>query len=200
MEGATVSQSEEPPKTVLDDVTDCLDKIEKILNSNILICRGPAVESLIARNFSGTAKPNLKLLKGEVCQAICREVVTGMDVCNLQPTLFRRNKKSLKFDCRNRASKVHLLKQTRTQQTIFVSEYLTSTNLNIFYNLRQLRKQPPGKIKSAFTKGGNVFYCVQNSNQVIQINTISDLPRLTVSENVGITVKLGEVNRQNESC
>ena len=189
VEGAAVSQNEEPPKAALDDVTDRLDKIEKNLNSNILICRGPAVESLIARNTSGTTEPNLERLKGEVCRAICGEEAIGVDVCNLQLTLFGRNKKSLKFDCRNRTSKVHLLKQARAKrpQGIFVSEYLTSTNLNIFYNLRQLRKQHPGKIKSAFTKGGNVFYCLHNSNQVVQVNTIRDLPRLTASENVGIT-------------
>ena len=115
VEGATVSQKEEPPKAVLDDVTDRLDKTEKNLNSNILICCGLAVESLIARNSSRTAEPNLELLKGEVCQAICGEEAIGVDVCNLQLTLFGRSKKSLKFDCRNRASKVHLLKQARTK-------------------------------------------------------------------------------------
>ena len=67
VEGSTVSQREEPPRAALSDVTDRLDKIETNLNSNILICRGPAVESLIARNSSGTTEPNLELLKGEVC-------------------------------------------------------------------------------------------------------------------------------------
>ena len=56
VKGSTVSPREEPPRAALNDVMDRLDKIEKNLNSNILICRGPAVESLIARNLA--ERPN----------------------------------------------------------------------------------------------------------------------------------------------
>lgn len=91
-----------------------------------------------------------------------------------------------KLECRNPASKVHLLKQARTKRPsgVFVSEFLTSAKRNIFYNLRQLKKQHPRKIRSAFTIGGNIFYRLQDSSQAVQVNSLDDLSRITLPENI----------------
>ena len=171
---------ENPPSALLDDVSNRLEKLENNLNSNNLVCRGPGVESLIDSSSIENAPPNLERLKGDLCRAICGDNATGVDICNLQLSVFGREKKMLKLHCQNTSSKLYLLKQARKNKPegTYVSEQLTKAKSNIFYNLRQLRKQHPGKIKSAFTRGGNIYYKLQNSNLVVQVHSLSDLQNI----------------------
>ena len=187
-ESTTINTGEEGPKTVLDGVTERLEKIENNLNSNILVCRGPTVESLIANNASETTPPNLERLKGEVCKAVCGDQVTGVDIGSVNLSLLGRERKFIKLECRNPSSKVHLLKQARRNkpQGIFVSDFLTKTKLSIFYNLRQLKRQYPEKIKSAFSKGGNIYYKLENSSGIVQVNSLSDLQKIPLPDNSSV--------------
>ena len=109
----TNTPNEEAPKTVLKGVSERLEKIENKLNSNILFCRGPTVESLIADNTNETTPPNLERLKGEVCRAVCNDEVTGVDISNVNISLLGREKKFIKLDYRIPPLKLHLLKQAR---------------------------------------------------------------------------------------
>ena len=187
-ESTTTSPNEESPKTELNSVTERLEKIENNLNCNILFCRGPAVESLISDNASETTTPNLERLKGEVCRAVCGDQVTGVDIDSVNISLLGRERKFIKLDCRNPSSKIHLLKQARRNkpQGIFVTEFLTKTKLSIFYNLRQLKRQYPGKIKSAFSKGGNIYYKLENSTEIVQVNSLSDLQNIPVIDSSSV--------------
>ena len=180
-ENPTQQSDEVSQKATVESVNNRLEKLEQNVNSNILICRGPAIESLITESVGGGSHPNLERLKGDVCRAVCGDDVTGVDVCNLQLSPFGRDRKSIKVSCSNSASKLHLLKQARRTrpQGIYLSEFLTTNKLRIFYNLRQLKKQHPGTIKSVFTKGGNLFYRLQNSNQAVQVNSLNDLSNIT---------------------
>ena len=164
---------------MLDGVSDRLERIEQNLNSNSLICRGPAVEELINKS-SSTQLPTSERLKGEVCSAVCGEEITGVDVNSLQLTIFGRNKKCIKLNCVNPSSKLHLLKKARERRPegFYLSEFLTANKLKVYYNLRQLKKQHPNKIKSVFTRGGNILYTLHNSNQVFQATAISDLSNI----------------------
>ena len=56
-----------------------------------------------------------------------------------------------------------------------MSEFLTKSKQSIFYNLRQLRKQHPGEIKSVFTKAGNIFYKLHNSDRAFQVSSQEEL-------------------------
>ena len=185
----TNTPNEEAPKTVLEGVSKSLEKIENNLNSNILFCRGPTVESLIADNTNETTPPNLERLKGKVCRAAFGDEVTGVDISNVNISLLGRERKFIKLDCRIPSSKLHLLKQARKNkpQCIYVSEFLMKTKLTIFYNLRQLKKQYPTKIKSVFAKGGNIFYKLQNSSEAVQVNSLSDLQKILVTANSSVT-------------
>ena len=102
----------------------------------------------------------------------------------MQVSIFGSDKKKVKIDCRNPASKVNLIKQARRKrpQGIYVSEFLTPSKLGIFYNLRQLRKQHPDKIQSVFTRGGNIFYRLRNSEREIRVNALSDLAGIVSTE------------------
>ena len=158
-------------------VEERLEKLEQNMNSNILICRGDRVESLIVESKRDSAQPNLERLKGDVCKAVCGVEVTNVDICSMRMSVFGSDKKKIKIDCRNPESKVFLLKQARKKRPegIYVSEFLTKNKLNIFYNLRQLKKQHPRKIQSVFTRGGNLFYRLQGSDREVRVNSSSDL-------------------------
>ena len=140
------------------------------------MCRGTAVDDLIKAS-SSRESPNLERLKGEICRIACGEDVTGIDIINMRVSVFGRDKRCVKINCANSTSKLHLLKQTRTRkpQGFYVSEFLTPNKLKIFHNLRYLKKQQPRKIKSVFTRGGNILYTLHNSDRVFQVSDLSDL-------------------------
>ena len=163
-------------QAVLDTVDRRLEKIEQNLNSSTLICRGPAVEDLLKQTPSHDSA-NLERLKGEVCKTVCGEEVTGIDVGNLRLSIDGRGKKCIRLNCNNPASKLHLLRQARERRPrgFFLNEFLTANKLKIFYNLHQLKKQHPEKIKAAFTREGNVLYMLHSSNKVYQVSSLGDL-------------------------
>lgn len=164
---------------VLANVNDRLEKIEQNINATTLVCSGPAITDMLKPSNEGES-PNLERLKGEVCNAVCGENVTGIDVGNLQLSLFGRNRKCIRLQCANSTSKLHLLKQARERrpQGIYVNEFLTAAKLKILFSLRQLRKQHPEKIKSVFSRKGNILYTLQNSNQVHSATSVSELTNI----------------------
>ena len=96
---------------------------------------------------------------------------------DLQVSLYGRERKCLRLSCTNPVSKIHLLKQARRKKPngIYINEFLTSSRLNIYKNLRQLKALHPDKIKSVFTRNGNIFYTLSNSNQVTQVSSLAEL-------------------------
>ena len=93
-------------------ITDRLEKIEQNINSNVLICWGPGVSELVSEVKTGSTV-NYEVLQGNLCRAICGDGVTGIDIRNLQVTLFGHEKKVIKIDCANSSSKLHIVKQAR---------------------------------------------------------------------------------------
>ena len=166
-------------QNVIDGVNDRLEKIEQNLNETTLVCSGPAVADLLKPSSTGDS-PNLERLKGEVCKTVCGEDITSIDVGNLQLSLYGRNKKCIRLQCSSFSSKLHLLRRARERrpQGFYVSEFLTAAKLKIFHNLRQLRKQHPEKIKSIFTRRGNVLYTLQDSSQVFHAASLEDLTNI----------------------
>ena len=183
-ENPTSPNNQVLPLSSVSVVEERLEKLEQNINSNILICRGTGVESLIEESSAGTTKPNLERLKGDVCKAVCGEDLTSVDIGNMQVTLFGKDKKKVKIDCRNPSSKLFLVKQARRKRPegIYVSEYLTPSKVNIFYNLRQLKKQHPDKIQAVFTRGGNLFYRLNNSDREVRVNSLDDIAGIVVGE------------------
>ena len=115
---------------------------------------------------------------------LCGDEITGIDVRDLQVTLYGRDKKSVRLNCTNPASKIHLLKQARRKKPngIFVNEFLTSSKFKIYKNLRQLKTLHPDKIKAVFTRNGNILYTRSDSNQVIQVSSLTDLNSIVSPE------------------
>ena len=140
-------------------VSDRLEKIEQNLNCNVLICRGPGTAEAINQAKVGSSE-NYEGLKGNLFRALCGDEVTEIDIKYFQVSLFGRNKKSVKIDCGNSFSKLHIIKQARPKKPlgIHVSEFLTKSKLSLFQNLRNLKKLHPQKISSVYTRKGNIFY------------------------------------------
>ena len=165
----------------LSSVSNRLDKLEKSINSHTLICRGPDVHRLV--NERAPKSPtDTENLKGELCSVICGTEVQQLDISAINIAVFGRERKSIKFECSNLATKVFLLKQARIRKPpgVFISEYLNPCQLDIFYKVRQLRKLHPTKIHSVFTRNGVVFYKLQGSDRVIQVNTVEDAANIIV--------------------
>ena len=156
---------------------------KKNLNSNTIICRGAEVENLV-RDSTTEETTNLELLKGKVCAAICGEEITGVDVNDLRLSLFGRDKKCIRVSCTNPASKIHLLRKAREKKPegLFVNEFLTPYKLKIYRSLRQLKTQHPSKIKAVFTRNGNIFYSLHDSNRVFPVSSESELNNVIRSE------------------
>ena len=167
----------------ITNVNDRLEKIEQNININTLVCRGAAVDDLI-NSTSSRETPNLERLKGEICKIACGDDVTPIDISNMRISVFGKDKKCVKVNCANSTSKLHLLKQTRARkpQGFYVNEYLTQSKLKIFHNLRNLKKQHPQKIKSVFTRGGNILYTLRNSDRLLQVNCLNDLSSIVGPE------------------
>ena len=177
---ATKPQGENPippeqQSVVLAGVNNRLERIEQNLNSNTLICRGPTVERLVTETATGESA-NLERLKGKVCEAVCGEEVTAIDVRDLQVSLYGREKKSIRVSCTNTATKIHLIRQARKKKPdgLYVNEFLTSSKWKLYKTLRQLKAQHPNKIKTVFTRNGNIFYTLSESNQAVHVTDISN--------------------------
>ena len=160
-------------------VSDRLEKIEQNLNCNVLICRGPGTAEVINQMKVGSYI-NYERLKGNLCRAICGDEVTEIDIKNLQVPLFGREKKSVKIDCGNSFSKLHIIKQARRKKPlgIHVSEFLTKSKLSLFQNLRNLKKLHPQKISSVYTRGGNIFYRMEGVNQAVLVKSIQEIENI----------------------
>ena len=104
----------------------------------MLICRGPGTAEVINQVKVGSSV-NYEGLKGNLCRAICGDKVTEIDIKILQVSLFHREKKSLKIDCGNSFSKLHIIKQAKRKKPLgmYVSEFLTKSKLLLFQNLRR---------------------------------------------------------------
>ena len=215
-DNTNITQGENPaitePNSVLEGVTNRLEKIEQNLNANTLICRGPTVEKLVTESAAGDST-NLERLKGKICETVCGEEITGIDVSNLKVSLYGREKKSVRLSCTNPASKIHLLKQARRKKPegLFVNEFLTTSKFKIYKNLRQLKALHPDVIKAVFTRNGNVFYTRSDSNQLINVSSLVDLNSIVSPEvpieissprpevPVGISSPSPEVSVENSS-
>ena len=181
--------TDEEKEVVNEEITNRLEKIEQAINSNVLVCNGPGVPELVNKVKTGSYI-NLERLKGNLCSAVCGDEITEIDIKNLSLSLFGRDKTSLKIDCANSSSKLHIVKQARLNKPkgIYISEFLAKPKLQIFRNLRNLKKLHPNKIKSVFTKEGNIYYRLHGADRPVLVksgqeieNIVSNLPTTEVA-------------------
>ena len=173
------SPRSETPDDVKLQISDRLERIEQSINSNILVCSGPGVPDLI-KEVRTDSSVNFDRLKGNLCTAICGEEVTEIDIKNLRVFLFGRERKSLKIECANSSSKLHIIKQARRKRPkgIYISEFLSKPKLQTLNNLKNLKKLHPNKVKSVFTKEGNIFYTLQGIDKPVLVRSNQDLENI----------------------
>ena len=132
-----------------------LEKLEQNVNQNVLICRGPTVESLI-RDSEVDGRPSPERVKGELFKSVCGDSAINVNTAEVHVSVFGRARKALKVECPNLTSKVQVIKKARERkpQGLFVNEFLTESKLKLFMNARALKKLHPSKLKAVFTRGG----------------------------------------------
>lgn len=175
----TISDTSGKTDDVKIEISDRLEKIEQSINSNILVCSGPSVPELV-NEVKTDSSINFDRLKGNLCTAICGEEVTEIDIKNLRVSLFGRERKSLKIECANPSSKLHIIKQARGKKPkgIYISEFLSKPRLQVLRNLKNLKKLHPRRIKSVFTKEGNIFYRLQGADRPVLVKSNKDIENI----------------------
>ena len=158
------------------DISERLDRLEQNQNSNVLICRGPEVQVLLEQVKVGSSV-NYDRLKGNLCRAVCGADVTEIDINNLQLSVFGRDRKAIRLTCGNSNSKIHLLKQAKRKRPrgVYVTEFLTKPKLDLFKKISGLKKLHPRKIKSVFSREGNIFYRLHNEDRAVLVKSVRDL-------------------------
>ena len=172
----SVSNPEEAPAVsgALLNVNSRLEKLEQNVNQNILVCRGETVETII-KESEIEGKPNLERIKANLCKN-----VNGNEASNfpeVKVTLFGKAKRVIKVECPNISTKIDLIKRAREKkpQGLYINEFLTDSNLKLFFEARSLKKLHTDKIKAVFTRGGVVCYSLVNQQRFHQLNNISQL-------------------------
>ena len=160
-------------------LADRLDRIEQNINSNVLLCKGPGVSEVINQVRVGTSV-NFERLKGNLCRAVCGDDIKEIDIKNLQVSIFGRERKSVRVDCGNSSSKLHIVRQARQRKPIgiYISEFLTKPKLEILRNLTSLKKLHPQKIKSVYTRDSNIFYRLQGADRAVLVKSVKEIENI----------------------
>ena len=88
--------------------------------------------------------------------------------------------KSIKVGCANSFSKLHILKQARLKKPlgIYTSEFLTKSKLQISRNLGNLKKLHTGKVKSVYTREGNIFYRLEGLDRAVMVKSNREIENI----------------------
>ena len=147
-----------------------LDDLEQRLNSNVLICSGPAIS-----NF--TNETSLTNLKNDVCNEIKNLVPSKSPDEFSSVVLIGKNKNKIKIICRTESVKNEILYEARKKKlnTIYFSEFLTLRRSALFYELRQLKKSISDKLYATYTRRGNIYYKLRPSDDHVRVKDFGDI-------------------------
>ena len=159
-------------KNLNDELKLKVDSLEQKSFSNIILCCGSEVSSLLSRqniNYENEIKNKL------------RDININCDdneINKVSP--FGKSRKYVKIYCSTATVKNRILYEIRKRKpsNFYCSEFLTSYRDNIYFQLRSLKKKYPSKISAVYTRGGQIFYklvpggdykCIQRLNEVVQL-------------------------------
>lgn len=177
--------SHQVASSCLSAVVDRVDKLEDNINSRLLLCRGPAVESIITSCTVGGVL-DLERVKAELCTRICGSEITRISVGAVGVNIFGRNRNILKLECITLSVKRHLLQQVKRWKPrgVYVVEYLSKDKLLTHRSLINLKKKYPTVIKAVYIRSSVIYGKIgegvlkfESTRDVEAIN--QSLPRLT---------------------
>ena len=138
-----------------------------------MLCSGNRVSDVIQNRSVSDIKSKLFKYLGEIDSSI-----TPNDLVQVSP--LGKNKKILKVTCSDIKVKNNILKNARIHKlpNIFFGEFLTPLRNEIFYKLRQLKRNNADKIKAVYTRNGNVYYKLTNCDEYKLVRSLGDINSL----------------------
>ena len=157
-----------------------IDDLEQKNNANILICNGDLIKDLVSNN---TNYDDLNTaIRGEV-RNIHPDLKTS-DITKIVP--HGREKKSVKLYCSSLHVKNLIIHEARRKkpENVYFSEFLTQRRFRLFFELRQLKKNNPGKIYAVYIRNGNIYYKVTRDDNHSIIKSKRSIDELKSNLNI----------------
>ena len=173
------SEATDKIKALSDENKDLQQKIDsldqRILSSTVL-CSGNKVDEII----SSTEADNDKINKVFDQITGLAPGVVNSDIQNI--SIIGKDKKHFKIVCNNINIKNKILSEARHKKldNIYFSEFLTPLRNKLFYELRQIKRKYPDKVKSIYTRNGNIFYKLVNDDNQKLIRSMENITELTI--------------------
>ena len=168
----------QPPRTNVNksqidsDLEVRVDAIEQRENANILLCSGSVIKNAI-EGPQESLKDNIVARIKELIPE-----VDGDEILRVVP--FGNKKTHVKVECSSLKNKRKILTLVRQKKPVglYFSEFLTQYRSKMFYSLRSLKVKFPNKIKSVYTRDGNLFYKMCDSDDFRRIRSPIDITEL----------------------
>ena len=159
--------TEEKPSDELSGIEIKLDALEQRSNEKILICNGTFVTNIIEDKESNN-------IKTELLKKIKRHIPTLSETDLENVIIFGKTKKSLKIKCSSLTTKNLILNEIRKLKLsdIYFSEFLTTYRNNLFYKLRQVKRNYSAHISAAYLRDGNVCYKITGSDRFVIVRCL----------------------------
>ena len=159
-----------PASEIFSTVVKRVEKIEKSINSPLLLCRGPAVGGKIdSSTVNGVV--DLDKVKAEICAEVCGETVSRISVSALGISIYGKRKKTLKIECASVSVRNHLLEQARKRKPvgIYLVEFLSQEKLSLYQRVNDLKKEFPNKVNAVYIRKGDIFCKTEPNGDVIRV-------------------------------
>ena len=147
-----------------------IDALEQNVNNNIILCNGSFIDGIGEDVLTDKIKEKITDLVPEI---IPRDIVNA--------SYLGANKKLAKIVCVSANVKNTILRTIKKKKPndIYFNEFLTRHRHNLFYQLRQLRKENR-EIKSVYTRNGSVYYKLQLNDQYHKVSSVDDITQLKI--------------------
>ena len=149
-----------------------IDAIEQRENANFLLCSGSVIKDVI-EGPSEVFKDNIiSKIKESLPELSDREIV--------RVTPFGSKKSHVKVECASfkEKKKILILARQKKPTNLYFSELLTQYRSKMFYSLRSLKAKFPNKIKSVYTRDGNLFYKLSEADDFRKIRSPTEITEL----------------------
>ena len=146
-----------------------VDELQQQNYSNVVLCQGSIIETIDQNNVKNDIVEKLKLLDN---------TVSSNDIDKV--TFIGKTKKSIKIICSNSTVKSKIIKKSKEKKinNLYFSDFLTPLRSKLHYNLRQLKKNYPNRIKSVYIRFGKIYYKLDQDTEFLGVRSTQDLEKL----------------------
>ena len=154
-----------------------VDFLDQRSLSNTILCTGNVVNEIL--NSNETEKSKIEGISKEISSLVPE--IKPQDIQNIY--ISGRVKKHFKITVNNSNVKNNILREARKRKLpdIYFNEYLKPLRSKLFFEIRKVKRQYPDKLKTTYTRNGNIYYKLMNNDDYGTINSFDDITRLSSS-------------------